>query len=1276
MSDRLLLLFALVFILAVSGCAGGSNIKAGAISVTDPTGATSGQLSSLSAGSVVQVNMIPVGDTAGAGVNWTVTCGGSPVTGSITGGACGTFVPTHTPDGVASSFTAPSIIPIGNTVTITAAVASNPSAASSITLTVVAPSLSLSFVSPPSTIDLGGRATFQVRLLNGIATDSIQWTATCGWSPCGSFSPAVTQDDNSVTYVAPTSMPSAGNTIQIKATLQSNTTINANTSLTIVPVSISVAPSSYIVQTSGAANFAATLTNDPLARGTDWTISCNSPGNCGSFSGSPTAHTASGTAVQYTAPTAIPSGSTVTITAKSTTQATQSATAAVTITATAPINIAMTGVPAATVAAGSQTTLTATVTNDVSPSYGVNWAASCSNPGNCGSFMPAFSPGNGSGSYAASTSYTAPAAVPGNGVVTITASSAAPATTPTNPATAITTVTQAPTIAFSQTPPSSLTAATKAQMRATVTNDIAPGGVTWTLQCGRTVAGECGAILPYQTASGQTATYTAPPVTTAGTTVTIKATSTADPSVSVSSEIVITPATALSIAFVTLIPSQLQQAATVNVSATVSNDTQNEGVDWQLCANDCGYFVIKPAIPAIPATATTPLQPAVPEVTAISVQAWPNGLPIPYTAPITPPSGGVTIIAAAHANPTISTQSTIAITSAGTGPALNGTVMAGSQPVAGALVQLLEAGTTGYASAATALVAPGSTSTVVTNSNGNFTIPAGYSCAQSSSQVYVVATGGFVGTNAPNTDLAMMTALGPCGNLNSQTFVVNEVTTVASAWPLAPFAANDPLTGNSSYYYLGSSSSDSAGIADAFATVNNLVDISTGQARYFVPAGNASVPYAEINTLADSLNACTSTSGGSEGDGSACGNLLRDGDPFSLNSVLPNPTHPNDTLQVAFNFAQHPAGGFEYAITLPAVPSGLVSPASPFQPILSAQPNDYSISLNYTGGGGLSPSSVARYFAIDSSDNLWITDSNAGSVSEWNNQGAALSQAGFPAGSGPMAIDASGNIWISGNKTLTELTSLGAAYPWSPYTGIAGGGADLAFDAAGNLWIGDGAGVAEFTDLGIELSPTSDYVNNGVTGIGPVVVDSSDNVWVGGANVAELSDTSGQLIANATPAELNGSAQIAADGSGRVWVPNGNDGEGLCVVKPANTIPPYQYSCPQGGDTGGVPTINYPQGVAVDGAGYGWIANAGGTNPDGSVTAPNLTEIDGSSLGENAGFQSPSLSAGTERVAVDRAGNVWVLLANNTITEFVGVATPAVTPIALGVKNKKLGAKP
>jgi hypothetical protein len=193
-----------------------------------------------------------------------------------------------------------------------------------------------------------------------------------------------------------------------------------------------------------------------------------------------------------------------------------------------------------------------------------------------------------------------------------------------------------------------------------------------------------------------------------------------------------------------------------------------------------------------------------------------------------------------------------------------------------------------------------------------------------------------------------------------------------------------------------------------------------------------------------------------------------------------------------------------------------------------------------------------------------------------------------------------------------------------------------------------------------------------------VVVDSSDNVWAGGATLAELSEVSGQLIVN-TLISASGTLQMAADGSGRVWIPNPNGGNGFCSVQPANTVALYQASCPFGGPGGGgssgFNTIYDPQGVAIDGAGYLWIANAGSTSNE---IVPNVTEIDAGHLSDNnyVDYQSSSLAAGPERVAVDRAGNVWVLLANNTVTEYVGLATPAVTPIALGVKNNKLGAKP
>jgi len=63
------------------------------------------------------------------------------------------------------------------------------------------------------------------------------------------------------------------------------------------------------------------------------------------------------------------------------------------------------------------------------------------------------------------------------------------------------------------------------------------------------------------------------------------------------------------------------------------------------------------------------------------------------------------------------------------------------------------------------------------------------------------------------------------------------------------------------------------------------------------------VPYVEINTLANFLNACAATSGGVEGDGSACGTL------FGATDLLGDGTFgssiaPSDTLQAAFNMSR------------------------------------------------------------------------------------------------------------------------------------------------------------------------------------------------------------------------------------------------------------------------------------------------------------------------------------------------------------------------------------
>ncbi len=522
-----------------------------------------------------------------------------------------------------------------------------------------------------------------------------------------------------------------------------------------------------------------------------------------------------------------------------------------------------------------------------------------------------------------------------------------------------------------------------------------------------------------------------------------------------------------------------------------------------------------------------------------------------------------------------------------------------------------------------------------------------------------------------------MTALGSCSEPSSSTVVLNEITTSVSASALAPFAP-DPLTGNKAYEYIGTSSGNLTGLANAFATVNNLVDISTGKVRFTVPAGNASVPYVEINTLADGLDACAVTSGGVRGDGSACSHLFTATDVVNLGNAIV----PTDTLQAAFNIAQHPVNNYGYVLDTTAL-YGLATPGSTFQPILAAQPSDWSISLNYISGGGLSKDSTIGDLALDAEGNLWITDINAGSIIEWNTVGAALSPAnGFPAGGGPIAIDAAGNVWVSGNGSLNELTNLGSPLPWSPFGGVTGGGGEIAIDGQGNVWITNSGGVNEFDSLGEQLSPISGYTNDGVTNISALGIDSSNDVWLGtsvGAGIAELTNPAGRLIANSTGVGGAIAPEIASDGAGDVWLTVA--GYGVCEALPfggKGSIQTRKCYPENLNPPNGVLTTD-PSGLAVDGAGTIWVAGRGGGNTGNADIPPGVLPLKPSlpnSFQSAVQLASSSLAAGPLRVAVDGAGNIWVLLADNTITEYIGAAAPTVTPLALALKDKKIGTKP
>lgn len=289
-----------------------------------------------------------------------------------------------------------------------------------------------------------------------------------------------------------------------------------------------------------------------------------------------------------------------------------------------------------------------------------------------------------------------------------------------------------------------------------------------------------------------------------------------------------------------------------------------------------------------------------------------------------------------------------------------GVVHGGQQPVSGATIQLYAVGTTADGSAATPLLTP----SVVTDANGGFSITGLYHCPSVSTLVYLVASGGNPGlaVSTNNTALALMTALGTCGNLSASTFIqVNEVTSVAAVYALAPY-----MTSLSS---IGSAPGDAAALSNAFALAAELANTTTGiTPGTGVPVG-VTVPVAQINTISNIIASCINSAGGTQGDSTVCGTL------FSL-ATLPGHTVSN-TLAALLSLGNNPTLNTQALYNL-------VTPTAPFQPSQPVVPPDLAVRLIVSSGLTVSPSVVnfpaTRLHATSAPQTLTFTNNTATAV--------------------------------------------------------------------------------------------------------------------------------------------------------------------------------------------------------------------------------------------------------------------------------------------------------
>ncbi|HTV07713.1 MAG TPA: hypothetical protein VMD97_01555 [Candidatus Aquilonibacter sp.] len=601
---------------------------------------------------------------------------------------------------------------------------------------------------------------------------------------------------------------------------------------------------------------------------------------------------------------------------------------------------------------------------------------------------------------------------------------------------------------------------------------------------------------------------------------------------------------------------------------------------------------------------------------------------------------------------------------------VNGRVHGGQQAVVGAQIQLYVAGDAGNASASSPLL----NTTVLSGDDGGFSITGDYSCPSSTSQVYLVATQGNPGLGAGgnNPALAMMAPLGSCGNLSPTQFIwINEVTTVAAAYTLAPFSADITHIGSSATNYAGAGNTQS-GLANAFLNAGLIVDTSTGNVPAALPS-NLTTETGKIYALADAVAACINSAGASS---PGCSALFTAATPSGGSA-------PTNTWDALMNIVKNPANNV-------AGVYGAIGSTPPFATTLTKAPNDWTLSLTVSGGGVATPTSLA----VDSQGNVWVADYN-GAVSAFSPQGTPLT--GSPFGNTSilgedfgLAVDPSDNVWVTveqtpyhSNNTEGSLVrfygaSSGAQFGTStvfsdntinfPYA--------VAADSSGNIYIANNTVLASSGGTNaVRLDPaTSTYTQLAgqgmVGGATALVPDGSDGTWITSTTDYSVTHINADGSLAAVVDCCGPTSAVALDTSGKVWMANSIDSSdsnddadtGSVALLNADGSIVQDYITAGG--------ITNPSGLVLDAAGDVWISNLH-TKSGSGTRYETISELAGVPSGNAGTAISPSTGYGLDAqmllpygLAIDPSGNVWVSnKGGNDLVMFFGLAAPTKTPM-------------
>ncbi len=615
----------------------------------------------------------------------------------------------------------------------------------------------------------------------------------------------------------------------------------------------------------------------------------------------------------------------------------------------------------------------------------------------------------------------------------------------------------------------------------------------------------------------------------------------------------------------------------------------------------------------------------------------------------------------------------------------SGTVYGGVTPINGATVTAYATGTSGYGSGATSL---GSGTTTA----GGFTITRNANTCADPQQIYLVSSGGDTGAGV-NTDSVLVAALGKCSSVTSGTtgLKINELTTVAAAEALQGFAD----TGVN----IGTTSTNPLGLTNAFLNVANLVNLD-GSIKATTVGGNGTVPTSVLYTLADILEACVNTAGGSGGN---CATIFVGG-PAGTGAAA-----PTNTWQEALDMARYP--GYKVSTLF-----GVIAGSGTSYAALPNAPADLSVGILYTTGSGF-PWDIKA----DAGGNIWISGQTGVGLTELSSNGSVLtasagSTALKSASTRGLAIDnaSTPSVWVadtSGNVykfTPSTSTTTAVALPTSitvggTATAVVNTPTPLAVDAANNVWYTT-YGAASATQTFGEIpagttTATTTFANS------PLLPESTkgayfmninaqaatNSIWAGSQSTSKLYTATDGVTpgaAGTVATTTNPVNAIAFDASNNTWAigqPSGANKGIIYKVDTSNTVTAIT------GPTSPAATVGLygPRGLAIDGSGRLFVtsftttaavvefdpaiyaAGTGSTTPSGY-----LVNAAGNGFNPINSSASTTITVSSPRnITIDQSGALWVSNGSSSTTgpavQILGIAAPTNPVLAAGAYGTK-----